>query len=146
MHRNERNAWKGGTRKARPELIVETLGRARRSRRRKQALSVEGQAPLQFPVTISLDSPADPQAWQCVSDPTRERQPENKGWCERGDSNPHPLRDQILSLDRPTDSEADQQLNSANSEQVGQNPQPRRNPDSRSNPSSDPEREKYGGA
>jgi integrase len=25
---------------------------------------------------------------------------ENKGWCERGDSNPHPLRDQILSLAR----------------------------------------------
>jgi hypothetical protein len=23
-----------------------------------------------------------------------------KGWCERGDSNPHPLRDQILSLAR----------------------------------------------
>ncbi len=25
---------------------------------------------------------------------------EKKGWCERGDSNPHPLRDQILSLAR----------------------------------------------
>jgi hypothetical protein len=25
---------------------------------------------------------------------------EEKAWCERGDSNPHPLRDQILSLAR----------------------------------------------
>ena len=25
---------------------------------------------------------------------------DRKGWCERGDSNPHPLRDQILSLAR----------------------------------------------
>ena len=25
---------------------------------------------------------------------------EKTGWCERGDSNPHPLRDQILSLAR----------------------------------------------
>ena len=25
---------------------------------------------------------------------------ERKAWCERGDSNPHPLRDQILSLAR----------------------------------------------
>ena len=31
----------------------------------------------------------------------RRRQPiEKKAWCERGDSNPHPLRDQILSLAR----------------------------------------------
>jgi hypothetical protein len=59
--------------------------------------------------------------------------------CERGDSNPHPLRDQILSLDLPVDSQADQQLASANCEQVRQNPHPRRNLDSPSNPSSDPE-------
>ncbi len=53
-----------------------------------------------------------------------------KGWCERGDSNPHPLRDQILSLTSPTDSKGNQQLGSAIPEQVRQNPQPRRNPDS----------------
>ena len=47
-------------------------------------------------------------------------------WCERGDSNPHPLRDQILSLDPATDSEPLQQVTSANSEQVRQNPQPSR--------------------
>jgi hypothetical protein len=41
---------------------------------------------------------------------------EKKGSCERGNSNPHPLRDQILSLDRPTDSQAHQQLTSARSE------------------------------
>ena len=66
--------------------------------------------------------------------------------CERGDSNPHPLRDQILSLDPGVDSQADQQVTSANPEQVRQKPQPRRNPDCRSNPWSDTEHKKDGAA
>ena len=59
--------------------------------------------------------------------------------CERGDSNPHPLRDQILSLGRATDSQGHQQLTPANSEQVRQNPQPTRNPQltTESDPESD---------
>ena len=59
--------------------------------------------------------------------------------CERGDSNPHPLRDQILSLDQPIDSQADQEVTPANSEQVRQNPQPTRNPQltTESDPESD---------
>ena len=32
--------------------------------------------------------------------PPRGQPIERKAWCERGDSNPHPLRDQILSLAR----------------------------------------------
>ena len=58
-----------------------------------------------------LDAKASPQPSatqtqperRCVNrNPThRRRQPiEKKAWCERGDSNPHPLRDQILSLAR----------------------------------------------
>jgi hypothetical protein len=39
-----------------------------------------------------------------------------------------PFGHQILSLDSNTNSEADQQLTSAISEQTGKNPQPRRNP------------------
>jgi len=39
-----------------------------------------------------------------------------------------PFGHQILSLDSNTDSETDQQLTSATSEQTGKNPQPRRNP------------------
>jgi hypothetical protein len=34
------------------------------------------------------------------SHPPRRQPIERKAWCERGDSNPHPLRDQILSLAR----------------------------------------------
>jgi hypothetical protein len=45
---------------------------------------------------------------------------------DNGNSNPHPLRDQILSLDPATESEPLQQVTSANSEQVRQNPQPSR--------------------
>jgi hypothetical protein len=34
---------------------------------------------------------AEGSRWQAI---------DNNDWCERGDSNPHPLRDQILSLAR----------------------------------------------
>jgi hypothetical protein len=64
-------------------------------------------------------------------------------WCEGGDSPPRPHGHQILSLDPPVDSEAHQQLASANSAQTGQNPQPRRNPESPSTPS--PELDRKGG-
>src|SRR5215471_3382011 len=39
-------------------------------------------------------------------------------WCEREDSNPHPLRDQILSLDRPIDPQENQQLTAAKSGKI----------------------------
>jgi hypothetical protein len=47
-------------------------------------------------------TPAQPQAKGCQRGTRRQRRQliERKAWCERGDSNPHPLRDQILSLVR----------------------------------------------
>ena len=58
-----------------------------------------------------LDKPTSPQPSATQTQPDKnspvqhaaisQRQVlDNKGWCERGDSNPHPLRDQILSLAR----------------------------------------------
>ena len=55
-----------------------------------------------------------------------------------------PFGHQILSLDPATDSERLQQDNSANPEQVRQNPQLPRNPDSPLNPVPDSEREEGG--
>ena len=47
-------------------------------------------------------TPAQPQPTGCQGRARRQRRQltERKAWCERGDSNPHPLRDQILSLAR----------------------------------------------
>ena len=47
-------------------------------------------------------TPAQPVRKECKkrSHPPRRQLIERKAWCERGDSNPHPLRDQILSLAR----------------------------------------------